>query len=92
MLGGKLRGGVTVVRDYDRDLPRIAAHGAELNQVWTNLIDNAVQAMGGTGTLTVRTARAGDRLLVEIGDSGPGSPRGHPGPDLRAVLHHEGAR
>ena len=63
-----------VVKDYDRTLPQIPAYAAELNQVWTNLIDNAVSAMGGTGTLTVRTGPDGDQVLVEIGDTGPGVP------------------
>ena len=74
MLGGKLRDGITVVKDFDRSLPPIPAYPAELNQVWTNLIDNAVSAMDGQGTLTVRTARDDDRVLVEIGDTGPGVP------------------
>jgi signal transduction histidine kinase len=75
MLSGKLGGGITVVKDFDRSLPSIPAYPAELNQVWTNLIDNAVSAMGGHGTLTVRTARDDDWVLVEIGDTGPGVPR-----------------
>jgi signal transduction histidine kinase len=76
MLGAKIGDGVTVIKDYAPGLPRIPAFAAELNQVWTNLIDNAVDAMGGTGTLTVRTALdAGrDQVLVEIGDTGPGIP------------------
>jgi signal transduction histidine kinase len=74
MLSGKIGDGITVVKDYDRGLPQIPVYAAELNQVWTNLIDNAVFAMGGTGTLTVRTALDGDRVLVEIGDTGPGVP------------------
>jgi len=74
MLGGKIGSGITVVRDYDRSLPPIPAYPAELNQVWTNLVDNAVSAMGDTGTLTVRTAADGDRLLVEFADTGPGVP------------------
>jgi signal transduction histidine kinase len=74
MLGRKIGDGVRVVKDYDRSLPRIPAYAAELNQVWTNLIDNAICAMDGTGTLTVRTARDEDCLLVEIGDTGPGVP------------------
>jgi signal transduction histidine kinase len=75
MLGHKLGDGIDVVRDYDRSLPHIAAFPGELNQVWTNLIDNAVDAMHGHGTLTVRT-RPGldDRLVVQIGDTGPGVP------------------
>jgi signal transduction histidine kinase len=73
MLGHKLKGGVTVVREY-ADLPQIDAYAGELNQVWTNLLDNAVDAMDGQGTLTVRTRAQGDRVLVEIADTGPGMP------------------
>jgi signal transduction histidine kinase len=75
MLGGKIGPGITVVKDYGTGLPRIPAYPGELNQVWTNLIDNAVAAMEGTGTLTVRTALDHDQLLVEFGDTGPGVPR-----------------
>jgi signal transduction histidine kinase len=74
MLNHKLGTGIEVVRDYDRSLPKLSAYAGELNQVWTNLIDNAVDAMDGRGTLTVRTRRDGDRVLVEIGDSGAGIP------------------
>jgi signal transduction histidine kinase len=74
MLAGKVGDGVTVVKDYGAGLPRIPAYPSELNQVWTNLIDNAVAAMDGHGTLTVRTAMDGDRLLVEFADTGPGIP------------------
>ncbi|TYP90309.1 ATP-binding protein [Blastococcus xanthinilyticus] len=74
MLGGKIGPGVTVVRDYDRGLPEVPAYAGELNQVWTNLVVNALDAMAGSGTLTVRTAREGDRALVEIADTGPGIP------------------
>jgi signal transduction histidine kinase len=76
MLGAKIGDGITVVKDYAPGLPRIPAYAAELNQVWTNLIDNAVDAMGGTGTLTVRTALDADRdqVMIEIGDTGPGIP------------------
>ena len=74
MLAARIGDGITVVRDYDRDLPRIPAFPGELNQVWTNLIDNAVSAMGGSGTLTIRTALDRDQLLVEFGDTGPGVP------------------
>jgi signal transduction histidine kinase len=66
-----------VVKDYDRTLPAVPAYAAELNQVWTNLIDNAIDAMGGVdgaGTLTLRTRPAGDQLLVSVGDTGPGVP------------------
>jgi signal transduction histidine kinase len=70
----KIGANIRIVKDFDRTLPKIPAHPGELNQVWTNLIDNACHAMNGTGTLTVRTARDGDRLLVEICDTGPGVP------------------
>jgi signal transduction histidine kinase len=74
MLGGKIAPGITVVKDYDRALPPVPAYAAELNQVWTNLIANALDAMEGHGTLTLRTAVDGDRALVEVGDTGPGIP------------------
>ncbi|MBO0827020.1 MAG: cyclic nucleotide-binding domain-containing protein [Streptosporangiales bacterium] len=67
-------GDVRVVKEYDRTLPRIPVYGAELNQVWTNLVDNALQAMDGAGTLTIRTSLVGDRVQVEIADTGPGIP------------------
>ena len=78
MLSRKI-GDITVVKDYDRSLPDIPVYGAELNQVWTNLIDNAIQAMDGDGTggatLTIRTSRHdNDALQVEIADTGPGIP------------------
>jgi signal transduction histidine kinase len=75
MLAAKIGDGITVVRDYGPGLPRIPAYPSELNQVWTNLIDNACAAMEGHGTLTVRTALDDDRLLVEFADTGPGIPR-----------------
>jgi signal transduction histidine kinase len=74
MMGAKVVEGIQVVKDYDLSLPDIPAYPAELNQVWTNLIDNALGAMKGSGTLTLRTALDGDFLLVEIGDTGPGVP------------------
>ena len=78
MLGGKTGDRIKVVKDYDRTLPKIPAYPAELNQVWTNLIDNAVSAInstGGEGTLTVRTALVRDQLMVEFRDTGPGVPQ-----------------
>ncbi|WP_043665740.1 ATP-binding protein [Streptomyces xylophagus] len=78
MLGGKVGDRIKVVKEYDRTLPKIPAYPAELNQVWTNLIDNAVSAMnstGGEGTLTVRTALVRDQLMVEFRDTGPGVPQ-----------------
>jgi nitrogen-specific signal transduction histidine kinase len=77
--------------DYDRSLPQLPAYAGELNQVWTNLVDNAADAidgMDGRGRLTVRTARDGDRALVEIGDNGAGISAGRP-PISKALLHHQ---
>jgi signal transduction histidine kinase len=74
ILRHKLKDGVRVVRDYPAELPRVEAYGSELNQVWTNLIDNAVDAMAGRGTLELRVLHAGDRVVVEIADTGAGIP------------------
>ena len=77
MLSHKLRkANVDVVREFDRALPRVCAYGSELNQVWTNLIDNAIDAMKekGKGTLTLRTSRHHEEAIVEILDDGPGIP------------------
>jgi signal transduction histidine kinase len=75
MLTHQLKHGVNVVREYDRSLPKIRARGSELNQVWTNLIDNAIDAMNGNGELRIRTSRELDYLLVEIRDNGAGIPQ-----------------
>jgi signal transduction histidine kinase len=64
--------GIGVVRDYDRSVPRLTMHGGELNQVWTNLLDNAIAALGESGTITISTALEGDCVRVDIGDDGPG--------------------
>jgi signal transduction histidine kinase len=74
MLSGKIPAGITVVKEYAPGLPRISAYAGELNQVWTNLIDNAVSAMNSSGTLTVRTGLDRDHVFVEFGDTGPGVP------------------
>jgi signal transduction histidine kinase len=74
ILNAKLKHAIDVRRDYDREVPKVQAHGGELNQVWTNLIDNAVQAMGGQGTITIMTRRLDPWVIVEIEDSGPGIP------------------
>ena len=74
MLGHKLRDGVTVVRDYDPGVPKIEAYAGELNQLWTNLIDNATDAMDGAGTLRLVTRAEGDDVVIEVGDTGPGMP------------------
>jgi signal transduction histidine kinase len=70
----KLKHGVEVERDYERVPFLVNSFGSELNQVWTNLIDNAVDAMGGKGQLRVRTFREDGCVVVEIGDNGPGIP------------------
>ena len=74
LLGSKLKGGVVVRRQYAEYLPRIQAHGSELNQVWTNIIHNAIQAMKGVGRLTIETAATEDGVAVRITDTGPGIP------------------
>jgi signal transduction histidine kinase len=73
MLGHKLKN-VTLVRAFDRSVPRIMAYGGELNQVWTNLIDNAIHAVNGTGKICIGTSLEHDQLLVEIVDNGAGIP------------------
>src|SRR3954468_18197691 len=72
MLAHRIPSEVTVVRDYDREVPRIEALAAELNQVWTNLIDNALYAMDGHGTLRVVTRVDSRDVVVEIADTGGG--------------------
>ena len=74
ILHSKLKRGVTVVREYEEDLPVIEAFASELNQVWTNLIDNAIDAMEGEGTLVVRARRDDPWVVVQIEDSGSGIP------------------
>jgi signal transduction histidine kinase len=71
LLKHKLRG-ITTVLDIEPDLPTIEASGRDLNQVWTNLIDNAADAMDGTGTLTIRATQDGESVVVRISDTGPG--------------------
>jgi signal transduction histidine kinase len=72
ILNYKLKRGVVVQRDYQRVPFLVNSFGSELNQVWTNIIDNAIDAMGGTGELRVRTYREDTCVVVEIGDNGPG--------------------
>jgi signal transduction histidine kinase/predicted CoA-binding protein len=79
ILRHKLKAGIKVTRDYAADLPRITAWGSELNQVWTNILDNAADALAdrikdGSAEITIRTRREGDFVVVEIGDNGPGIP------------------
>jgi len=72
MINHKLKHGIQVTREYDHDLPKVCAFGSDLNQVWTNLIDNAADAMQGKGELRIRTSRDLDRVSVEVIDNGPG--------------------
>jgi signal transduction histidine kinase len=74
VLGHKLRSGIQIRREYDEPLPRIRANGAELNQVWTNLIDNAIDAMQGHGELAIRARQHKDMVVVDIVDDGQGIP------------------
>jgi PAS domain S-box-containing protein len=74
ILRSKLKPGISVRREYAKDLPRIEAYGSELNQVWTNIIDNAIDAMEGKGELILRTRKDDPRVVVEIADNGPGIP------------------
>jgi signal transduction histidine kinase len=74
ILHNKLKRGVTVIREYADNLPVIQAYAGELNQVWTNLIDNAIDAMDGEGTLVVRARREDSWVVVEIEDNGKGIP------------------
>jgi signal transduction histidine kinase len=74
ILRSKLKDGITVHREYAPGMPAVMAYGSELNQVWTNLIDNAADAMGGRGAIIIRTRQEGDWATVEIEDDGPGIP------------------
>jgi signal transduction histidine kinase len=74
ILRSKLQQGVTVHRHYAPDLPLIDAYGSELNQVWTNLLDNSIDAMNGRGEIALRTRREGEWVVVEVEDNGPGIP------------------
>jgi signal transduction histidine kinase len=78
ILSFKLKSGPSVRREYDPDLPKIMGYGSELNQVWTNILDNAIDALKdmppGEGVITIRTRREGDWAIVEIEDNGPGVP------------------
>ena len=71
----RMKNGVVVTRNYEGALPRICAYGGELNQVWTNLIDNAIDSMKGKGELKIKTCKELDYAVVEIEDNGPGIPK-----------------
>ena len=92
MLSRKFGPDIKVVKDFDRSLPLVPVYGAELNQVWTNLIDNALQAMDGHGTLTVRTSRRRGQHRRRDRRHRPRHSRRRRRTHLRAVLHHEAVR
>jgi signal transduction histidine kinase len=75
MLRSKLADGIVVRREYAEELPQVQAYGSELNQVWTNLIDNAIDAVDCQGEILVRTRCEGEQIVVEIADNGPGIPK-----------------
>ena len=75
ILRSKLSSGISVRREYSDDLPDIQAYGSELNQVWTNLIDNAADALNGRGEIVLRTKKDGQSVVVEVEDNGPGIPQ-----------------
>jgi signal transduction histidine kinase len=79
LLRSRLKGGINVRREYAGDVPLIEAYGSELNQVWTNIIDNAAAAMEGHGALILRTRQEDGGVVVEIEDNGPGIPEEHLG-------------
>ncbi len=75
VMGHKLKNTeIKIEREYDRTLPPLTIYGSELNQVWTNLLDNAIDALGSAGTITLRTRRDGGCIVVDIADTGPGIP------------------
>ena len=93
MLGQKLQDGVTVIRDYGTGVPHIEAHPAELNQVWTNIIDNAIDAMDANGTLRISTRASAEHVVIEIADTGPGClPRYRPARSRRSTPPRTSAR
>jgi signal transduction histidine kinase len=77
ILRHKLKRGIRIVREFAEGLPPVCAHGSELNQVWTNLIDNAADALGGSGEIRLRTRLEGSTVVVEVEDNGPGIPEQH---------------
>jgi signal transduction histidine kinase len=87
ILRHKMKDGIIVKRDYAPDLPLIEAHGSELNQVWTNILDNAVDAMQGSGEIILRTRAEDNKVIVEIRNARDSCR--HPEADLRALLHRK---
>ena len=91
ILRHKLKQGIEVHRDYPRGLPRIEAFAGELNQVWTNILDNAIDAMNGRGDIWITTRAASDGVQVDIANNGPDIPPDVLSRVFDAFLHHEGA-
>jgi len=75
VLGSRINPGIEIVRDYSETIPRIEVPASELNQVWMNLMENAIEAVGQDGTITIVTAQEGDNITVTISDNGPGIPQ-----------------
>lgn len=84
MLNHRIEPDIEIIREYDRTLPPICVYGGDLNQVWTHLLDNAIDAMAGQGQLTLRTSQIGERVLVEIIDNGPGIP-----PEIQTYIFNQ---
>jgi len=82
---------VTVHREYEKIPLLVNSFGSELNQVWTNIIDNAIDAMGGKGELRIRTYKDDNCVVVEIGDNGPGISPEIQGAYLRTFFHNQGS-
>jgi len=74
ILHHKLKSGITVTRDYGNDIPLISAYGSELNQVWTNILDNALDVLNGKGEIIIRSIKEDSNVIIEILDNGPGIP------------------
>ena len=75
ILGNRLKQSIEVVRVFDQELPRIMAPGSELNQVWMNLLDNSIDALGNKGTIIISTRQEDGNIVVEIADNGSGIPQ-----------------
>lgn len=75
IFGHRLKSGVNIIRNYDPAMPKVCAYGGELNQVWTNIIDNAIDAMQGKGELRIKTCKELDYAMIEIEDTGSGIPK-----------------
>ena len=93
MLSHKLKSTeIVLIREYDEGLPPVNAYGSELNHVWTNLIDNAIDAVDGSGRIWIRTSQEPGRLLVEIADDGPGVPEEVQLHVFEPLVHNQGCR